>query len=81
MAPVPVTTVFRDDFVVQLVAVEDTDTMDEVCEKVAYHVIGRRLPAREAPMRVEHNGQVLAPDQTVAGAGIAPMDNIEVFYE
>ena len=72
MAPVPVTTVFRDDFVVQLVALEDTDTMDQVAEKVAYHVIGRRLPSRDATMRVDFEGRVLAREETVAGARHRP---------
>ena len=81
MAPVPVTTVWRDDFVVQLVALEDTDTMDQVAEKVAYHVIGRRLPPRDATMRVDFEGQVLPREETVAGAGIGPMAYLEVFYE
>ncbi len=80
MALVPLTAAFRDDFVVLLVPVEDTDTIAQVAEKVAAHVIGVRVPPREAPMQVRHNGRVLAPEMTVAQAGIGPMDFVEVSY-
>jgi toluene monooxygenase system protein B len=55
--------------------------MDVVARKVAYHVIHRRLPPQDAPMRVQYNSRVLPPDQTVAHAGIAPMSFVEVFYD
>ena len=80
MALVPLQAAMRGDFVVLLVPVEDTDTMAAVAEKVAYHVINRRLPAREASLCVQFKGQVLPPDMTVAAAGLAPMDFVEVFY-
>ena len=81
MALVPLQTVFSGDFVVQLVAVDDGDTMDIVAQKVAHHVVGRRLPPRDAPMRVRFRGEVVPPDMTVARAGIGPMEVIEVGYE
>lgn len=59
MALVPLTAAFRGDFVVLLVTVEDTDTMNVVAQKVAHYVIGRRLPPKAAPMKVKHNNQVL----------------------
>ncbi|MER3424396.1 MAG: toluene monooxygenase [Nitrospiraceae bacterium] len=80
MALVPLQAAMRGDFVVLLVPVEDTDTMATVAGKVAHHVINRRLPAREAPLCVQFKGQVLPPDITVAAAGLAPMDFVEVFY-
>ncbi len=80
MALVPLTAAFRDDFVVILVPVEDTDTVAQVAEKVAAHAIGIRVPPRDAPMEVVHNGKVLPPDVTVAQAGIGPMDFVEVRY-
>jgi len=55
--------------------------MEVVAQKVAYHVIHRRLPPRDAPMRVQYENRVLARDQTVAQAEIAPMSFVEVFYD
>lgn len=81
MAIVPLTAAFRGDFVVLLVTVEDTDTMNVVAQKVAHHVIGKRLPLKTAPMKVKHNSQVLTSEVTVATANIQPTDFVEVFYD
>jgi toluene monooxygenase system protein B len=77
---VPVNAVFADDFVEILVAVTTADTIAEVAGKVAYHVEGRRVRARDADKVVYHNDRVLPDDQTVADAGIAPFDHIRVDY-
>ena len=81
MATVPLHAAFRRDFVTLLVLVDDEDTMDVVAQKVARHVINRRLPARNARMRVRYNQHVLSPDQTVTQAGILPLSFVEVFYD
>jgi toluene monooxygenase system protein B len=81
MAAVPLQAVFRSDFVTLLVLVDDEDTMEVVAEKVAHHVIQRRLPPQDAPMRVQYNNRVLAPEQTVSQAGILPMSFVEVFFD
>ena len=81
MATVPLYAVFRSDLVTLLVLVDDKDTMEVVAQKVAYHVIRRRLPPRDAPMRVQYNRRVLQPGQTVSQAGILPMSFVEVFYD
>ncbi len=81
MATVPLQAAFRRDFVTLLVLVDDEDTIEVVAQKVAYHVICRRLPPQDAPMRVQYNDRVLAPDQTVSQAGILPMSFVEVFYD
>jgi toluene monooxygenase system protein B len=81
MAIVPLQAAFRGDFVALLVPVDDQDTMEVVAQKVAHHVIRRRLPPRDAPMRVQYNDRVLPPDQTVAQARILPMSFVEVFYD
>jgi toluene monooxygenase system protein B len=81
MALFPLQAAFRGDFVALFVPVDDQDTMDVVAQKVAYHVIHRRLPPQEVPMRVQYNAQVLPPDQTVAQAGMLPMSFVEVFYD
>ena len=76
--PVPINAKFDDDFVTQLVVVLDTDTMREVAAKVAHHVVGKRLPARDADMVVRYQGHILSADLTVAEAGIAPLQNVYV---
>ena len=81
MAAVALQAVFRKDFVTLLVLVDDEDTMDVVAQKVAHHVIQRRLPPQDAPMRVQYNNRILAPEQTVSQAGILPMSFVEVFYD
>jgi toluene monooxygenase system protein B len=81
MANVPLQAVFRGDCLLLLVAVDDRDTIDVVAQKVAHHVINRRLPAQDAPMRVQYNDRVLPTDQTVAQAGLSPMSFVEVFYD
>lgn len=80
MATIPLQAAFRGDFVVLLVPVEDTDTMRMVAEKVAHHVIGRRLPERDAPLVVHHQGKQLSPTALMAESGIGPMDFVEVAY-
>ena len=76
--PVPINAKFDDDFVTQLVVVLDTDTMREVATKVAQHVVGKRLPKRDADMVVRYLGRDLPPDITVAQAGITPLQNVYV---
>lgn len=81
MATVPLQAVFRGDFALLLVSVDDQDTMEVVAQKVAYQVIHRRLPPQDARMRVRFDNQVLRPDQTVAQAEIPPMSFVEIFYD
>jgi len=81
MTTVPIQAAFRSDFVTLLVLVDDEDTMEVVAKKVAYHVISRRLPPQDAPMRVKYNGLVLPNDQTVAQTRMRPMSFVEVFYD
>lgn len=81
MALFPLQAAFRGDFVALLIPVDDGDSMEVVAQKVAHHVINRRLPAQDAPMRVSHDGQVLPAEQTVAESGLPPMAYIEVFYD
>jgi toluene monooxygenase system protein B len=77
---VPVNAIFADDFVEILVAVTTADTIAEVAAKVAHHVEGKRVRARDAVKVVFHDNRALPLDQTVADAGIAPFDHIRVDY-
>lgn len=81
MAAVPLLATFQGDFGLLLVSVDDQDTIELVAQKVAHHVIRRRLPPRDAAMRVQYNRRVLQSDQTVSQAGILPMSFVEVFYD
>jgi len=81
MAMVPLQAVFRGDCLTLLVPVDDQDRMDVVAQKVAHHVIHRRLPAQDAPMRVRYHDRVLPTHHTVAQAGLSPMSFVEVFYD
>ncbi len=75
---IPINAKFDDDFITQLVIVLDTDTMREVATKVAHHVVGKRLPKRDADMVVRYQGRDLSPDITVVEAGITPLQNVYV---
>ena len=81
MTMVPLQALFRGDCLAILVQVDDRDTMDVVARKVAHHVIHRRLPSQDAPMRVQCHERVLPTDLTVAEAGLSPMSIVEVFYD
>ena len=76
--PIPINAKFEGDFVTQLVVVLDTDTMSEVAAETAHHVVGKRLPKRDADMVVSYQGRELSPDMTVTEAGIAPFQNVFV---
>lgn len=80
MAMLPLTAAFRGDFVLQLVPVEDTDTMEQVADKVAAHAVELRVAPKESPMEVVFKGEALASDVTVTDAGIGLMDFVEVRY-
>jgi len=77
---VPVNAIFADDIAEILVAITTADTIAEVAGKVAHHSEGKRVRARDAEKVVYHNDRILAPDQTVAEAGIAPFDHVRVDY-
>jgi toluene monooxygenase system protein B len=78
---VPLNAIFADDVLELLVPVITTDTIAEVAEKVAYHVEGRRVRARNLPKVVFHNDRELSPEMTVAQAGIEPCDHVRVDYK
>ncbi|MBS4730350.1 toluene-4-monooxygenase system B family protein [Mycobacterium sp. SM1] len=80
MALLPIQGWFRGDFAPLLVPVDDQDTVAQAAEKVAYHVVGRRLPARQQAKTVLFKGKVLDPDTTLAAAGVGPMDVVDVMW-
>lgn len=78
--PVPINALFGSDFVSLLVVVSSTDTMAEVSAKVAANVIGKRIAPRDAPMAVFYRDERVPAEQTVAQAGITPMQFVFVDY-
>ena len=80
MSLIPLAAAFRQDFVVQIIPVEDTDTMEMVAQKVAAHAVDLRVAPKKVPMLVVFEGKSLPSEDTVASAGIGPMDFIEVRY-
>ena len=78
---VPLNAMFADDFVEILVPVFDTDTIEEVAAKVAHHTEGVRVRPRDLPKVVYHNDRIVPMDETVASAGIAPLDHVRVDYQ
>lgn len=77
---VPVNAIFSDDFVEILVPITTADTIAEVAGKVAHHVEGKRVRARDVEKVVYHDDRKLPDDLTVAQAGIEPFDHIRVDY-
>lgn len=80
MALFPLQGIFDGDFVVLLVPVDTEDPMTVVAEKVAHHVVGRRVAAQDRPMKVRCQGEFLADEATVAEANLSPLDVLEVVY-
>ncbi len=80
MAPFPVQGIFEGDFVVLLVPVDDEQPMTDVAQAIAHHVVGKRVPAQDRPMKVTHNGIVLADDATIISSQVAPLDVLRVAY-
>jgi toluene monooxygenase system protein B len=80
MALFPLQGIFDGDFVVLLVPVDTEDPMTVVAEKIAHHVVGRRVAAQDRPMRVRRQGEFFAGETTVAEANLSPLDVLEVVY-
>lgn len=84
MALFPLTSNFQEDFVLQLLAVDTENTMDEVAAAAAYHSVGRRVAPRAGHiMRVRRQGseELLPRDLKVSESGLKPMECIEVVWE
>lgn len=83
MALFPLTSNFQEDFVLQLVAVDTENSMDEVAAAAAVHSVGRRVKAREGVLRVRRQGaaEPFARNLKVADAGLRPMECVEIYWE
>lgn len=84
MALFPLTSNFQEDFVLQLLAVDTDNTMDEVAVAAAHHSVGRRVAARPGHiMRVRRQGSEKLFPRTMKlnDTGLKPMECIEVVWE
>lgn len=84
MALFPLTSNFQEDFVLQLLAVDTENTMDEVAAAAAHHSVGRRVadrPGHIMRVRRQGSGELLPRDLRVREAGLKPMECIEVVWE
>lgn len=80
MALLPLTALFRGDVLELLIPVDDGDTVEQVGQQVAQHVVGHRVARRDAPIRVRHDGRILEPEAVIGASGVQPLDHVEVFY-
>lgn len=77
---IPLAAVFENDFVAQLVVVDEEDTMEIVAQKIAHHAVGLRVKSEDRPMEVLVDGRVIPRDKTVKEAGINAMDLVVARY-
>lgn len=83
MALFPFVSNFQGDFLLQLIAADTENTMDQLAEAAAVHSVERRVPRQDKPLRVRVQGadEPLARDITVKDADLAPMTPLEIYYE
>ena len=83
MATFPVISNFQYDFVLQLVAVDTDNSMDEVAAAAAHHSVGRRVAAQPGKViRVRRQGgEAFYPRQAKLGeTDIKPMEALEFIF-
>jgi toluene monooxygenase system protein B len=84
MALFPLTSNFEGDFVLQLVAVDSENTMDEVASAAAVHSVGRRVKPRPGHlMRVRRQGseEFFPRTMRVSESGLKPTETVEIIWE
>lgn len=83
MALFPVISNFQYDFVLQLVAVDTENTMDEVAAAAAHHSVGRRVaPQPDKVVRVRRQGsdRLYPRDAKLGDTDIKPMESLEFIF-
>ncbi len=84
MALFPLGSNFEGDFVLQLIAIDTENTMDEVAAAAAIHSVNRRVrPRPDCIMRVRKQGatEFFPRDMKVADSGLMPTETIEIIWE
>lgn len=83
MAAFPVSSNFQGDFVVQLVAVDTENSMDEVAAACAVHSINRRVapqPGKILRVRRHSDGALFPRTMKLADAGLMPTETIDILF-
>ena len=80
MSLLPLTALFQGDVLELLIPVDDGDTVEQVGQVVAHHVVAHRVARRDASLRVRQRGRILPPEAIIGASGVQPLDHIEVFY-
>lgn len=83
MAVFPISSNFEGDFVVQLVVVDDSATMDEVAAACAHHSVNRRVAPRPGKvMRVRRHatGELYPRDMQLKATGLLPTETVDVIF-
>lgn len=84
MSAIPLVVNFEGDFVLQLVPVDSSSTMDQLAQAAAVHSVNRRVkPRASGVLRVSRQdaSEPLARAQTVAAAGLQPMETVVVYWD
>jgi hypothetical protein len=79
MMLVPLYGFLQGDSIGLLVLVHDTDTIAEIARKLQQAAAVRVPPKPRA--RVYYAGRALAPELTVAAAGLSALERVDVFPE
>ncbi len=83
MAQFPISSNFEGDFVIQLVAVDDGASMDEVAVACAEHSVNRRVaprPGKIMRVRRHSNGEVFPREMKLKDAGLLPTETVDVIF-
>jgi toluene monooxygenase system protein B len=83
MMPLPLASNFQGDFILKLVMVEESDTMDEVAARTAAHSAGRTVRAPSGVLRVRLQGEAepYPRDATVRDVGLRALQCIDVYRQ
>jgi toluene monooxygenase system protein B len=84
MALFPLSSNFEGDFVLQLIAIDTENTMDEVAAAAAIHSVNRRVrPRPDCILRVRKQGgtNFFPRNMKVADSGLKPTETIEIIWE
>jgi toluene monooxygenase system protein B len=83
MALFPLSSNFERDFVLQLLAVDSENTMDEVAAAAAEHSINRRVrpqPDKILRVRQHSTGKLFPRDMKVCESNLMPSETVDIIF-